>query len=107
MPDAIDDDFGDDLTFQHLAGRPVASGAWVAGRVAGHAFEALVFRGHTDNPEWELGQSRISKLWVQRLADHKVVFHWDRGSDVPADDAQAAQVVDFLAAGLAEHAFGG
>jgi hypothetical protein len=105
--DADTDDFGDDLTFTHLAGRPVAGGTWVAGRVAGHAFEALVFRGHADDPAWEFGTSRISKLWIKRLADGAVVFEWDRGPAVPAKDADAARVADFLSAGLAEHVFGG
>jgi hypothetical protein len=26
--------------------------------------DALVFPEHADNPEWEIGDSRISKLWV-------------------------------------------
>ena len=68
---------------------------------AGHRFDALVFPEHAENPDWELGQSRISKLWVQRLSDKKTVFHWDRGMDVPAVDQMASAVVDFLAAGLA------
>jgi hypothetical protein len=101
-----DAEFGDDLSFTHLNPRPGCAGTWIAGRVAGHRFEALVFRDHAENPAWELGDSGISKLWVQRLADRAVVFNWDRGPDVPAADAAAARVVDFLAAGLAEHVFG-
>lgn len=102
-----DDDFGDDLSFTRLNPRPAAAGGtWVAGRVAGHAFEALVFPGHADNPDWEIGDSRISKLWLKRLADSAVVFDWDRGPNVPSADADTARVVDFLAAGLAEHVFG-
>jgi hypothetical protein len=39
------------------------------------------------------------------LSDRKVVFNWDRGSDVPAADERTQQIVDFLAEGLAEHLF--
>ena len=97
-------DFGDDLTFtsQHARG---VGGTWVIGLVAGHRFQALVFAEHAENPDSELGDSRISKLWLQRVADGRVVFNWDREADVPAADAQASEVVDFLAAGLAEHVF--
>ena len=76
-------DFGDDLTFKTLAPRP-AGGTWVIGLVAGHRFQALVFPGRAEDPGYELAESRISKLWVQRVADGKVVFNWDRGPDVPA-----------------------
>lgn len=81
------------------------AGVWVKGRVAGHRFEGLAFPGHADQPEHGLGRSRLSKLWVQRLSDRAVVFSWDRGADVPAVDAAATAVVDFLAAGLADRAF--
>ena len=50
-------------------------------------------------------QRGISKLWLQRIADRRTVFNWDRGADVAAVDAQARAIVDFLAAGLAEHVF--
>ncbi len=97
-------DFGDDLTFRTRP-RP-AGGTWVIGLVAGHRFEALVFPEHAENPDYELGESRISKLWLQRVSDSRVVFSWDRGADVAAEDAAAQAVVDFLATGLAEHVFG-
>jgi hypothetical protein len=104
--DRSDPAFGDDLSFRALNPR-AAGGAWVIGLVAGHRFEALVFPDHADNPAWEIRDSRISKLWVQRLCDGRVVFHWDRGADVAAADAATRAVVDFLAAGLADHVFGG
>jgi hypothetical protein len=78
----------------------------VKGTLAGHRFDALVFPGHADNPDWELGDSRISKLWVQRREDHETVFNWDRGSDLPPADELTGAIVDFLAAGLAQHVFG-
>jgi hypothetical protein len=95
------DELGDDLTITRTTRRAAGAGTWVIGRLAGHRFEALVFPEHADNPAWEIGDSRISKLWVQRLADRVVVFNWDRGPDVPAADAASQAVVDFLAAGLA------
>jgi hypothetical protein len=99
-------DLADSLEFTEAPLQAASGGTWVMGRIAGHRFEALVFPQHAENPEWELGTSRISKLWLQHLADRKVVFSWDRGADVHATDAATQAIVDFLAAGLAEHTFG-
>jgi hypothetical protein len=96
--------FGDDLTFTRQAPRAVG-GVWVIGLVAGHRFQARVFEDHADDPAWELGVSRISKLWVQRLADRAVVFNWDRGPDVPAQNPIARAVVRFLTTELADRVF--
>jgi hypothetical protein len=97
--------FGDDLTFR-LQPRPGGvGGSWVIGLVAGHRFQALVFPEHAENPDYELGLSRVSKLWVQRVADGAVVFNFDRGLDLPARDARAQAAVDFLAAELANRVF--
>ena len=98
-------DIGDDLVITKTTRRAAGSGTWVCGRLAGHRFDALVFPEHAENREWELGDSRISKLWVQRMADRREVFNWDRGADVPAADATVAAIVDFLAAGLADHVY--
>jgi hypothetical protein len=105
--DATDDDLENDLTFINLTDPRAAVGLWLAGRVAGHAFEARVWLGHAADPAVEIKSSRLTKLWVLRLADGAVVFEWDRGPIRPAADAEASRVVDFLAAGLAEHVFGG
>ena len=105
MTSAPNTAFGDDLAFVCQTPRG-AGGTWVIGLVAGHRFQALVFSDHAENPAWELGASRISKLWVQRLSDRTVVFHFDRGLDVPAPDAAARAVVEFLAEGLVERVFG-
>ena len=64
-----------------------------------------MFPEHAENPDWEIGDSRISKLWLQRLADKQMVFNWDRGADVAATDPVAEAIVDFLCAGLAEHVY--
>ena len=85
--------------------RAGGAGTWVSGRISGHRFDALVFPAHADNPEWELAESRLSKLWVERLADRQTVFNWDRGADVPAATETAQAIVDFLTAGLADHMF--
>ena len=95
-------ELGDDLEITRVARRASGSGAWVCGTLNGHRFDALVFPQHAENREWEIGDSRISKLWVQRLADRQEVFNWDRGADVPAADALAGAVIDFLAGGLAD-----
>ena len=99
------DDLGHDLVITKTTRRASAAGTWVCGRLAGHRFDALVFPEHADEPDWEIGDSRISKLWVQRLADRRTVYNWDRGLDVPAADATAQAIVDFLGAGLAEHIY--
>jgi hypothetical protein len=101
-------DVGNDLAITKISPREAAPGTWVSGTLNGHRFDALVFEGHAESEEYELeGDSRISKLWVRRLADKKTVFNWDRGLDVPPEDATAQAIVGFLAAGLAEHVLWG
>ena len=103
-----DIDIGDDLKITKVASRGTgAAGTWVTGSVAGHDFSALVFAEHADNPDWELGDSRIAKLWVRRSANRRTVFNWDRGEDMPAADEEAGRIVGFLCAGLADHVFAG
>ena len=97
---------GDDLEFSKVGRRTTSGGTWVRGTIAGYRFDALVFPEHAENREWEIGDSRISKLWVKRLADKKRVYNWDRGMDVPAEDEKVRAVVDFLCTGLGEHVYG-
>lgn len=99
------DDVGEDLVILKVRRRKDAEGTWVDGELAGHRFQALVFEDHAEQPEWELGDSRISKLWVQRHDNRWVVFNWDRGEDVEAADRLAGAIVDFLCAGLADFIF--
>ena len=82
-------------------------GTWVCGRLSGHRFTALVFPEHAESPLHELGTSRVSKLWVQRLADKTTTYNWDRGLDQPAADAVTQAIVDFLAGGLATSIYDG
>jgi len=82
MTDTNDDlDVGHDLEIATTTRRAAGNGTWVCGTLSGHRFDALVFPEHAANPEWEIGDSRISKLWVQRFADKRTVFNWDRGAD--------------------------
>jgi hypothetical protein len=81
------------------------SGTWVEGRIGGHRFQALVFPEHAECESYELDESRISKLWVQRLSDERVVVNFDRGWDVRPAPPIARQIVDLLAAGLAERIY--
>lgn len=77
-------------------------GARVYGLANGHEFEALVFQEHAENPEWELEDSKIQKLWIRRLADRKTVYNWNRGPDVEAENPLAQALVNFLCAILAD-----
>ena len=103
--DPFEFDLGDDLRITKTTRRASGGGTWVCGTIAGHRFDALVFPEHAEVAEYELGDSRISKLWVQRLADKKPVFNWDRGLDQPAETDLAQAIVDFLAAGLADQTY--
>jgi hypothetical protein len=100
------DDLGDDLVITKIDGHRQMGGTWVHGSIAGHSFQVLVFEDHAENEEYELGSSRISKLWVRRQADRQVVANFDRGWDLQPTTDAAREIVDFLAAGIAENTFG-
>ena len=99
-------EIGDDLEITKTTRRASGAGTWVIGTLNGHRFEALVFPEHAERPDFELGSSRISKLWIKRLSDGKVVCNFDRGWDVRPTTGDADLIVDFLAEGLAEHTYG-
>jgi hypothetical protein len=99
-------DIGDDLTITKTTRRASGGGTWVCGRLNGHRFDALVFPEHAEVANYELGESQISKLFVQRLADRQTVANFDRGWDVRPTTDEASAIVGFLAAGLAEHTYG-
>jgi hypothetical protein len=103
MIDALE--IGDDLRSTKTTRRAARNGTWVIGMIAGHRFEALVFPEHAECPDYELDQSRISKLWLQRTADKTCVANFDRGWDLRPITKTAQAIVDFLAAGLAGHIY--
>jgi hypothetical protein len=95
------------LEIKKVQRRTSGGGAWVRGKIAGHRFDALVFPEPAENREWEVGgDSQISKLWVQRIADRTTVYNWDRGADIEPATELAGVIVDLLAAGLASAIFG-
>ena len=96
---------GDDLVIVQTLRRHVA-GTWVKGTIAGHRFDALVFPEHAEYPDYELGDSRISKLLLQSAADYRDAAHFDRGWDIHPTTKISKAIVDFLAANLAKHVYG-
>jgi len=66
-------DVGHDLEFTKITRQAAGAGTWICGTMSEHRFDALVFPEHAADPEWEIGDSRISKLWVQRLADRSAM----------------------------------
>ena len=100
------DDLGDDLNITKTDSSRQMGGTWVTGTIAGHSFQVLVFEDHAESEEYELGTSRISKLWLRRQADREVVANFDRGWDLEPTTDAAREIVGFLAAGIAEHTFG-
>ena len=102
-PDDLE--IGDDLTIKKTTRRVAGAGTWVCGRLNGHRFDALVFPEHSETIDYELGESQISKLWVQRLADKAEVANFDRGWDVRPTTDETTAIVDFLCAGLADYVF--
>ena len=84
-----------------------AEGTWVSGKINDeYQFQALVFADHAASEDYELGRSKISKLWILRLADNVTVFNFDRGLDVQGEDPTTQGIVDFLCAGLADLVYG-
>lgn len=64
-----------DLTITKIDRRSMGGGTWVIGMVNDqYKFNALVFPDHAESEDYELGQSKISKLWIERTADHKRHF---------------------------------
>ena len=100
------DDLADSLQITKTERREDIGGTWVNGTIGGHRFQALVFEDHAVSEEYELEDSRISKLWLRRETDRQVVANFDRGWDLEPTTDIAQAIVDFLAAGIAEHTFG-
>lgn len=96
-----------DLKITKIERRTSSGGAWVRGTLNDTIrFEALVFADHAECEEYELGKSKISKLWIQEMATKKTLFSFDRGLEVPAATTEIQVVVDFLGCGLADFVYG-
>lgn len=98
-------EIGDDLRITKKSRRASAGGSWVKGTLNGHRFDALVFPEHAECECFELGESRISKLWLKCLDTGEEAACFDRGWDVHPTTEAARAIVDFLAASLAEHVY--
>lgn len=105
--DEIDEAMDLMATFQmtQVERRTSAGGAWVTGTIGGHRFEALVFAEHAECESYELRDTRISKLHLQRIADKAEVACFDRGWDREPTTSLAQTIVDLLGDGLAEAVF--
>jgi len=96
-----------DLKVTKIEKRTSCGGAWVRGTINDTVrFEALVFAEHAESEEYELGRTKISKLWIQEIKTKKTLFNFDRGLDVPAATTEIQVVVDFLGCGLADLVWG-
>jgi hypothetical protein len=99
-------DYDLDLTITKITNRS-AGGAWVKGNInEEYRFDALVFADYAECESYELGRSKISKLWIQRIADKRTMFNFDRGLDVAAGNTEVQVIVDFLCEGLSDLIFG-
>ena len=95
-----------DLTITKFDRRTMGGGTWVTGTVNDqYKFNALVFPEHAECESYELGQSKISKLWIQNTASRKTLFNFDRVLDVAASNTEVQVIVDFLCEGLADLVF--
>jgi hypothetical protein len=96
-----------DLKITKIERRDSSGGAWVRGTINDTVrFDALVFAEHAESEEYELGRTKISKLWIQEIKNKKTLFNFDRGLDVPAATTEIQVVVDFLGCGLADLVYG-
>lgn len=90
----------------HVGKTRGVGGRWVSGTIAGHEFEALVFPEHAESASYEMGESRISKVWLRDQNTKTTVANFDRGWDVLPATEMARRLTNLLAAGLAETVFG-
>jgi hypothetical protein len=96
----------DTLDIARIKPRKSCGGSWVIGKIAGHRFEALVFPEHAESSDFELADSRISKLWMRNMDTGATAAEFDRGWVTQPTSPAAAAIVHVLAAGLAEHVYG-
>ena len=70
---------GRDLTVSKVVDAALSPGTWLLGTVHGHRFEAKSYAEHALNLNWELGERRISNLFIQRIEDNRRFSVWARG----------------------------
>jgi len=92
---------GDDFVIKKVEYRQSVGGAWVDGTIHGYQFSVLVFPEHAKEASYEIGDSRISKFWLQRIKTGELVFNWDRGLDIGARTSEVQEIVDFLCSTVA------
>jgi hypothetical protein len=93
---------GSDLVIVKRKPRISCGGTWLTGKLNGHYFIALVFSEHAEQPDFEFGASRISKLWIKRMEDQKTMVSFDRGWDTRPKTKLASEIMDLLMANLAD-----
>ena len=98
--------FGSDLRITKTTRRAAGAGTWVIGTVHGHRFDALVFPEHALNADFELGESRISKLFIKSTTSNLSVVEFDRGWSIRPKNEVAARIAEFLQATLADRIWG-
>jgi hypothetical protein len=79
---------------------------WVRGYIQDHAFQALMYPRHAQNPGWELGTSLISKLYLYQMADDRIVAAFERGWELQPTSQVVQMIVHRLASELAELVYG-
>lgn len=94
------------LSFRVKPRQTDCAGSWALGRIGDYRFEALVFPEHAVHPSFELGDSRISKLYIRRESDRTTLVNFDRGWDTRPASPELEMVVELLTDGLASAVYG-
>lgn len=80
---------------------------FVRGLISGHLYEAIVWPEHLVNRDEELGDSKITKLWICRNNDNKTVFMFDKGRSIEDIDDNTVSIAKELCAKLSSLVFEG
>lgn len=106
MSDEISEEIQDAIKITSTQ-KSLRGGIWVDAQCLGYRIQALVFSHHADDPSTELGHSRITKFWVQRISNREEVYNWDRGLDKTATAPDVEAIVDTISDCLADFLFCG
>ena len=91
----------EELSISELTQQATEGGIWVRGKLGGYQFDAIVTPEHAAEPGYEIGKSRLAKLWIERVVDGQCVAHFDCGWVVGPTLPIVQAIVDYLAAKLA------